>query len=338
MPFPTPKTSLAPVEDILMESFSAQSIIAALDMKLFDQLSHGPMSAAELAKVMGFKAKPVEALLDLLTHRKILEANGTGYTNSPMAEEYLLTTSPLYQGRAMAKQHAHNQLLQHDFTTLLKGEPARRQKTDDSWSKADTMDAMLQNAIKGQLQGAVNHLKELPEFPSFRTMADIGGSHGHYSMELMEHNPHLTSTIMDLPDVSEAASLRCKALGYAGRITCQPFDIRTDTLPEAAHDLVFISHMLYGCTDMLEAVFANIHQSLKPGGCFVSHHFAPEGGASKKYQTNIELITRLMGYDSHFITRTDLEGPLSRCGFSNMTHTFTGVDGQTLLLVARKDA
>ncbi|ADU63304.1 MAG: methyltransferase [Pseudodesulfovibrio sp.] len=336
MPFPTPKTSLAPVEHVLMESISAQAIIDAVRMNLFDHLSSQPMPAAVLAKAMELKTEPLEAMLDVLVDRHLLTLDGKIYANTEMTEEYLVSASPLYQGKALSLQHGHNELLRKSLPTLLKGGTMEREKTDESWAEADTMDGTLQHALNGQLQMAVAYLKELPEFASFRTMADIGGNHGHYSMELLEHNPDLTSAILDLPNVTAPAMQRCTALGYGDRITCEPFDLRSDELPEEAYDFVFTSHILYGCVDDLENVFRNIHRSLKAGGCFASHHLSREGGASRLYQTSVELITRLMGYKTHFLSGRDLEEPLTAAGFGNFTHTFTGCDGQTLLLVARK--
>ncbi len=336
MPFPTPKTSLAPVEHVLMESISAQAIIDAVRMNLFDHLSGKPMSAATLAETMELKAEPLEAMLDVLVDRRLLTIDGRTYANTEMAEEYLVSSSPLYQGKALDLQHSHNELLRRSLPTLLKGGEMERQKTDEAWAEGDTMDGTLQHALNGQLQGAVAYLKNLPEFASFRTMADIGGNHGHYSMELLEQNSDLTSTILDLPHVTGPAMQRCSRLGYADRISCKPFDLRNDELPAEAYDFVFASHILYACVNDFEKTFGNIHRSIKPGGCFASHHLSPEGGASPLYRTNVELITRLMGYETHFLSRQDLEKSLTAAGFGGFTHIFTGCDGQTLLLVARK--
>ncbi|MUM78618.1 methyltransferase [Pseudodesulfovibrio sp. F-1] len=336
MPFPTPKTSLAPVENVLMEAISAQAIIDAVEMRLFDHLSRQPMPAASLAQTMQLKSEPLEAMLDILVERQLLTLDGKTYANTQMTEEYLVSSSPLFQGKALTLQQGHNEMIRKNLITLLKGGSMERDATDSKWAEADTMEGTLQHALNGQIQMAVAYLKELPEFASFRTMADIGGNHGHYSMELLAHNPKLISTILDLPQVIEPAMRRCSALGFGDRIACKPFDLRSDELPEAAFDLVFTSHVLYGCVDDMEKFFRNIHHSLKARGCFVSHHFSPDGGASRLYQTSVELITRLMGYKTHFLSGQVLKEALTATGFGNFTHTYTGCDGQALLLVARK--
>lgn len=336
MAFPKPTTSFAPVDDIIMEALNARVLMEALGMKLFDHLSGSPMPASQLAQSMGFDAERLESFLDILANRELLSNSGGTYANTPRAEEFLVSTASLYQGQAMEMQRIFNDNVCDNISALLKGEGMAREKTDDSWSDGLTMDGMLQHALTGQLQEAVEFIGALPEFPSFRTMADVGGNHGHYTMELLEQNPDLTGTILDLPDVMEPARARCERFGFGKRITCQPFDLRTDDLAEEAYDLVLTSHMLYACEEDLETPLARIFKSVKPGGCFVSHHFAREGGASQTYKTTVELLTRLSGYGTHFLSRSELEKALGRVGFSDFSHTFTGTKGQTLLLVARK--
>ncbi|WP_147822537.1 methyltransferase [Salidesulfovibrio onnuriiensis] len=335
MTFPLPKTSLSPVENILMDTIACQAVMNAVRMRLFDHLET-PADAPALAAALELKKEPLEALLDLLVHRELLRVDGKAYANTEMSGEYLVSTSPLYQGQALELQFQHNDALRQDLPAMLRGETPARDQTDAGWGENDIMEGTLQHALNGQLQKAVRFIAALPEFDSFRTMADIGGNHGHYSMELLERNPDLKSTILDLPHVIEPAAQRCRDKGFGERVTCEPFDLRENSLPDEAYDLVFTSHILYACKDTLEQVFRDIYQSLKPGGCFATHHFAPEGGASEHYKRNVELLTRLMGYDSHFLSYRELEKPLLAAGFKDLSHTFTGADGQTLLLVARK--
>jgi SAM-dependent methyltransferase len=337
MPFPQPTTSFSPVENILCESVNAQAILHAARLNIFDHLEERPMDTDALAQKTGLAAKPLEALLDMLAGRGLLSKNDATYANTPMTSEYLVNTSPLYQGKAMELNERFYALVRDSMPEVLSGQSMERAETDKSWSTPETMDGTLQHALNGQLQMAVDFIAEMPEFPSMRTMADIGGNHGHYSMELLHRNPKLQSTLFDLEHVLEAAAKRCRANGYGDRVTCLPLDIRTDSLPDKAFDMVFTSHVLYACTPELDAVFKNIHASLKPGGCVVSHHFTQEGGASRLYRDTTEFIARLAGYETHHLSRNRLESSLRKAGFNEFEHTYTGCDKNTLLLVARRD-
>ncbi len=335
MPYPHPKTSFNPLESMVMESVAAQALMESVRMGLFDFMAQGPRTAADLAQELGFKPDPLEALLDLLVSRGILESHGQAYANTPMANDFLVSTSPLYQDKALETQVEFNSMIQDGIQALLRGEEARRAHTDGEWSEPDIMTGTLQHAVSGQLQDAVDAIRGLPEFKSFRAMADIGGNHGQYSMELVDRNPGLTSTILDLAHVVEAARERCKAEGYGDRIQCRPFDLREDELDLEAYDLVFTSHVLYASGENLEEVLVKVRDGLKPGGCFASHHFTVTHGADH-YCTAVEFITRLSGYATHFLDKKKLEAAMTRAGFSNLTHAFTGPDKRSLLVVGRK--
>ncbi|CCH48667.1 methyltransferase [Pseudodesulfovibrio piezophilus] len=338
MSFPNPKASLAPIENTLMEAVSAHAILDSIELGIFDHLNEAPLTAHGLAEKLGLKEKPLEALLDVLVTKKLLEHPGTEYANSLMAQEYMVSSSPLFQGAAMTMQARFNETMRQGFRNILKEGSLKRNEVDENWGEYETMLGTYQHALNGQIQGTTAYLAALPEFPSFRSMADVGGNHGQYSMELLERNPDLKSTLYDFPAVVSAASQRCKDRGFADRLTCTEFDLRADALPRDSYDLIFFSHILYGCKDDLHSIFTMAKNALKTGGCLVSQHFAPEGGASELYKTNVELLTRLLGYDTHFIARAELEDALLKTGFGQMEHTFTGVDGQSLLLIARKSS
>lgn len=340
MSFPVPNTSLAPIEDILMDTLTAQAVIDSVRMKLFDHLATAPMDTEALATKMGLQPKPLEALLDLLVYRDILEIDGATYTNTAMTAEYLVSTSPLYQGKALEMQHRHNETMTAGLEPLLRGEKPQRKQTDQMWAEYDAMAGTMQHTLNGQIQLATEFICSLPEFPSFGTMADVGGSHGQYSLELLMRNPKLESTLYDLPHVVPVSEQWCHSRNLPDelvqRMSFAPLDIREGRLPEDKYDFIFTSHILYGVNDQLETFLSGVYASLHKGGCFASHHLAPEGGASDHYKKNVQLMTRLMGYDTHFMSRERLESALKNAGFGDFSHTFTGMDGQTLLLVARK--
>ena len=334
MPYPHPQASLNPVETLLMGTVASQALLESVRMGLFDHLAQGPASAKDLALALDVKADPLESMLNMLVAYDVLEANGQGYANTAMANDFLVSTSPLFQDKALESQVQFNTGIQENIQPLLRGEEARRTHTDDGWSEPDTMAGTLQHAVSGQLQDAVDAVSGLPEFTSFSAMADIGGNHGQYSMELVDRNPGLSSTILDLPHVVEAAKDRCAAMGYNDRIQCRPFDLRQDKLPET-YDLVFASHVLYANKENLDDLLARVHDGLNPGGCFASHHFSIQGDPDR-YAATVEFVTRLSGYATHFLDKEKLEAAMTRAEFSNLTHAYTGPDKRSLLVVGRK--
>lgn len=331
-----PKTSFDLIETATMQVVGIQGLVEAAKLKLFDPMDGEVLGAEELAAQTGTEPAILSAMLDMFVSMGIVEKSDSGYTNSAVASEYLVSSSPFFQGKAISMMSAMCSVLGAELPLLLKGETQKRESTDKSWATQETMEGTLQHALDGQLQGAVEYISAVPEFKSFRKMADIGGNHCQYSMEFMKLNEHLDSTVFDLPHVVPAALERCENKGFAERVSCNAFDLRSEKLPQEAFDFIFSSHVLYGCLDMLDDLAESFYKSLNSGGVFASHHFAPECGATEIYRSSVNLVTRLSGYDAHFISRDQMEASLKKAGFVNMEHTVTGAAGRTLLLIARK--
>ncbi len=331
-----PNTSFSHVETAAMQTVGVYGLIEAVKMNLFDHIDKDALSADELAGKLGAAPAIMSAMLDLFVEMGIITSRDGGYKTNEMSSEYLVSTSPFYQGQGLTMEYEMCSQLSGQFSYILKGESPDREGSDEAWATQEMMEGTLQHALDGQLQEAVEYITSLPEFKGFRKMADIGGNHCQYSIELLKRNRSLSSTVLDLPHVVQASGERCSRLGFGDRIKCTGFDMRSGDLPDTGFDFIFSSHVLYGCIDMMGEFLDSVLRALNSGGVFVSHHYAPECSASPLYRTSVELVTRLCGYDTHFIPQEMLENELKKAGFVNLERTVTGSAKRTLLVVARK--
>lgn len=320
-----PTCDFQPLEQFMTRDVTFHAVLQSLRLGLFDTLEKGPYTAEQIALMYGFLPEPTEALLDLLATHNLLARNGDGYKNAPLVSEYLVSGSTFFQGTAMELNNRFSQYIVSEFMPLLKGESQGRERTDDDWGNADTMRGTLQYAILGGLQDTVAFIADLPGFQSFRTMADIGGNHGEYSMALLELNPNLRSTVWDLPGVVETAEEHIAERGFSDRVTVRPCDLRTERLPAGEYDLVLASHVLYGFMDDLPGFLGTIHDALKSGGWFVAQHMNPASNMPPEQKCSLEFVTRMVGYRTHFIPCDQLESAMGAAGFQNFR---TGAAGR----------
>lgn len=312
----TPTTSFEPIESILFASTIAKGLMAALDLGVFGHLAQGEKSAGELAAATGTLPDRLEALLNLLATRGVLEKTASGYANSPEAMEYLVPGRPLYQGRAMALNMQYLGPLERDLVTALRREDGARHEADAAWAMEDVMEGTAGHAASGALVRVTRLIAGLPGFAAMRTMADVGGNHGEFTMALLDENPKLAGTIFDLPHVAPLSEARCRARGYGDRVAAVAFDLRTDSLGEAVFDLALASHVLYGVAEDMERGVGTVARALRPGGWLVSHHFAP-GSRDAASEAGQELLTRLSGYPTHFLPLEAIEGAMARHGLGD---------------------
>lgn len=336
MRIPHPETSFEPIEEVLYGATAARALTAAMDLRLFERLEAGEMTAAALAGVVGAIPDRLEALLDLLTAKGVLTKSDRGYANTPAASEYLVPDKPLYQGRAMALNMHFFEPLERNLAQAMCRADNARGESDTVWATDEIMEGMVGHAMGGPLLRITRLAAGLSGFSAMRAMCDVGGNHGTFTMALLDENPNLSGVILDLPHVAPLSEKRCRNMGYGDRITARAFDLRTDEIGEAEFDLAVASHVLYGVAEDLERGVGRIARALRPGGWLVSHHFAP-GYRDPGLEACHELLTRLAGYHTHYLPRETLQGAMARHGFGDFVAEEPAAPlGGGLILAGRK--
>jgi predicted O-methyltransferase YrrM len=307
-----------------------------MELGLFDSLAAEPADAKELAKRMGTVENLTEALADVLAALNLLKKEATTYSLSDAAKTFLVSTSGAHQESTIKSNLAFGQLFENIPALLRKGASKPEQAM---WHGADAMKQIGKTSFGGSLQNAVEFIAGLPEFPNFRHVCDLAGSHGFYAMALLDKNPRLQGTICDLPEVAKTAKELIADMGYADRMDTMGVDLETTDTFGQGYDLIFTSHMLYGWKDRLEGFFSRVYDALEPGGVFISNHCAiPRNGEEEVSVVMLELMTRLVGYPTHHLSEKELKGALSSCGFGNFTvrQPEKSLQHHTLILAARK--
>lgn len=330
-----PTSDFSPIETMMMQRVAFFAIRRSIDMGVFDKLeAEGGLSAQALSQALGLDERKAEGLLKMLAVVDVVEERDGAFANTLMASEYLVTTSPFFQGKALALHVRFNDAIEERFDGLLQGDDDARKFSDDGWGADNIMDGTAQHARMGTLQDTVAFTAGLPGFNDMRAMCDIGGNHGAFTMALLDRNQDLHGEIVDLPHVVSAVRERIRQAGYNGRLNAVACDLRNDKLPQGAYDLVLASHVLYAFMESMAEQLKHIYASLRPGGWFVSQHLDPKGAAPCEYTSVVEFITRMAGYGTHHIEGGWLMEQLGKAGFADMVSDRAGQSG--LLVAARK--
>ncbi len=317
MNIPQIKSNFRPLDDILYKGYAPTVISTAMELGLFDALAKEPMNANTLSAKLGTIENITEAFANVLVSLKLLEKNGDYYSLAQVAEEFLVKASPAYQGATIAMFSHYGQVMSKMPEILKNGPP----KFDtDMWANIEAMKVGGQGTRGGSIQDVTEFITTLPEFPNLKNMCDLGGSHGFYTMALLDKNPQLRGTILDLPKVAELAKELILEMGYAERIDTIGADIKTDISIGEAYDLVFASHVIYEWKGHLDDILKRINKAMVPGGVFVSNHLSMDDDECGPMSgTMVELMTRLMGYPTHHLSEDELKKALETSGFGDFT-------------------
>lgn len=236
-----PQYDFEPIERILFGAAASDVLMESVRMRLYDHLVT-PLPASSISAVIGIPEPAAAVLLDLLEGRGLIQKSGQLYGNSPLASEFLVSTSRFYQGDALELQNGNLRRVLADMPRLLKKPGANRDNLTGRFGSRGFMQGALQYALRGALQDAVEFVTALPGFSGWRRMCDVGGSHGRYSMSLLDRNPALSAVVSDLPGVCGAIAGMREGAAYGERFVVAPLDLRRDGLPPEGYDLVLISH------------------------------------------------------------------------------------------------
>jgi predicted O-methyltransferase YrrM len=337
MNIPQIESNFRELDDILCRGYAPNVISTAIELGLFDALATGPMDIRTLAAKLGTVEDLTEAFTNVLVALNLLAKNGADYSLAPLSTDFLVKSSPTYQGGMIAMMAQHGQIMEKMPEILKNGSP--NVFNSSMWANAEFMKVMGQGAMGGSMQDATEFISALPEFSSMSRMCDLGGNHGFYTMAMLDRNPQLKGTICDLPEVARLAKDVISEMGYSDRIDTIGCDLETNGSIGKGYDLIFASNVIYSWKGHLEDILERINEAMVPGGVFVSNHFSMDAdGCGPVAGTMMELMTRLSGYPTHHLSEGELTNALTACGFGDFTvrPAEDGRQYRSLILAARK--
>lgn len=337
-PLPDINLSFEGLSKLLQGPIQAQLLFTGIKLKVFNYLSI-PVSAESVAQDMGAHQGNMRLFLDGLTSMElILKKNGL-YQNTPVAQTFLVEESQTYLGQMLFSiagiQHAK---LNDLPKMIMEGPPPPSSEADmrreDRWARATAYLANYQRA--GIAQEMTKIISDLPEFPGFRKMLDLGGGPGLIGIAIVAAHPSMKGVIFDLPAVVKAAESFIREYEMEDRIKILAGNYNHDSIGEG-YDLIWASLNLYFARENINRFMKKIYNALSPGGVFISYH---EGLTHERTKPERHVIGRIslalmdqdMSFDQGFIANAMLD-----VGFKSVhSRTLNTPNGPIDLDICRK--
>ena len=254
---------------------SFQVLFTAVKHDIFTVLSEEPKTAEQIAREIGTDSYIIEKLLNALVSIGLLAKSGGKYTNTALAETFLIKGKPFYQGNYIntAKTISFGtspyddwakigQALEQGYVQPDAGDTPRL--WDESFSLT-----MKEVAIRGEVQATAEVISNYIWFKDAKKLIDLGGTHGLYAIAFADKNPELEATLFDFPGVPALANAKKHIDQYEmnGRVKIQEGNFMGGDIGEG-YDIVFISHFyLQGA--ILDGVLSKIYGALNKKGRFI---------------------------------------------------------------------
>ena len=317
-----PRTDDRKVWDVNFALNGSIGVLAAFKLGVFSTLAARPLSLVEVCNALKLEARPVEALLSICAAAGFVTLRKGKYSLTPVAEDYLLESSPTYFGANWQNLFIAMESL-YTVGNVVKAAQTNSPQVyaGQEWMQAHDKQAALAAAFTRSMHSS--SVAPATAWPSklnlskYRAMLDVGGGSGAHSIGAVSRWPRLQATVFDIAPVCEVTREIAAQNGLQGRISTHTGDMWTDPFPEA--DLHFYSMIYHDwppdkCRFLTEKSFA----SLPRGGRIIIHEMLFNRDRTGPYATAAFNIVMLLWVTGQQYSEQELTAMLKRAGFQRI--------------------
>jgi SAM-dependent methyltransferase len=317
-----PRTDDRPLWDVVLGLYGYPAVLLAHRLKLFPLLAEKPHTLPEICAALHVARRPAEALLSVCTALGLMQVQGGYYSLTPIAEDYLLESSPTYFGGELDLTIANASVW-----SLASLEKAVRTDTAQvygggremfqSHTKQAELAQAFTRAVHSTSMGPALAWPETLDLSGHRLLLDVGGGSGAHCIGAALRWPTLHAVVFDTPPVCEVAEEFIARHGLQGRIRTQVGDMWQDPFPTA--DLHFYSMIYHDwppekCRFLTQKSF----QSLEPGGRILIHEMLYNEDKTGSFPVAAFNIMMLLWTEGQQYSGAELAVMLTAAGFTDI--------------------
>ena len=281
------------IEKVVADYQVFQAFLAAVNLGLFDYLAKvGASDRKVIAEGIGINGMFSRCFLDTLVEIGLLSKQDEKYANSAIASDFLVGSSPFYQGDWVKNIGRGNHW--GNLEESLKQQDPKIKKTGNGPGES-FLSSLAETSLRGELQSVTKAIASWDGFGKAKSLLDLGGGHGLYAIALCQANPNLKGVVFDKPDVTQITQKYIEKYGMANRMSTQGGDICVDNFG-SGFDIVIVSHLLYKFRKELEPFFDKVYKALNPGGLLVTNHWFCAPGCTAEGSSVKELAKSLQSF------------------------------------------
>ena len=251
----TQQLSPAAIMQVGMGFWPSKVLLTAVNEGLFTHLAQKPLSLTEIKKLFGWNCTDRHAsdFLDTLVALKFLNRQGMGndaiYSNTDETDFFLDKNKPGYMGGIL--EMANNRLFRF-WANLEDGLKTGLPQNEITHGGENLFDAIYKspellrgfiNAMSGISLGNFMAFANKFDFSKYKTLCDIGGAGGMLSIQVATHNPHISCTSFDLPEVEPIAKEIIELFHLSDKIKTASGNFFNDPFPPA--DIITMGMILH---------------------------------------------------------------------------------------------
>lgn len=315
----------------------SQLLFTASEYDLFTLLTE-EKNAQQVSEELKTDPVMTEKFLNALTAAGLLVKSDGRYSNTPLADTFLVQGKPFYQGNLL-KLVSNGYHDWSKFGQVLKegANPKAGERPAQNVFNKSFILAMAEGALRGTLQQTADVISKLPEFSGVKKMLDLGGGHGLYAIALAQKKPDLNAIVFDLPHVVDVTRDFIERYGMQERVKVIAGDFNRDELG-AGYDLVIASDVFYRSKETVTGVMRKIFKSLNDGGSFILKQWTLNNeGTGPLTAVLFDLKLSLSGNQHYLYTTKESIDLFQQVGFKDVQVIDISIPAKpSTLIIARK--
>ena len=317
---------MKPIEDVREISaltygfIASKALFAAVELDLFTKIARGADTLSAIAEATRIAANRARTLLTTLkTVGLITEHNGR-FANAPATATYLVAG-----GRGDFRDYLRvvnggflYEGLRH-LDQALRGQrifPGKGFYEGIVYSEGGVGGPAFSAAQHAGSLGPAQLLAKQIDLGWARTLLDVGGGSGAYTLAFLKQNPKLQATILDFPETVSTSTRYALAAGMSDRVRHAAGNaITTDWPPD--QDVVLLSYLwsAVGGND-IKVLARRAYESLRPGGLVLVHDFMVDDAHESPRFAALYLLSAILDNpEAECLTPAFVEGALRDAGF-----------------------
>lgn len=263
-----------------------QLLWSAIELKLFDTLSEGPLALEVLAKKLNLKEYPCRVLLTGLTAVGLLEKNKTLFSANEWAQSHL-KNGGTYHKILGWQRHIVYPGLEH-LTESLRTSKNRGLEVFkgngptlyDRLKNNPDLELVFQNAMSALSTEGREGLLTQKIFRQHKHIMDIGGGDGTNAIHLVKNHPELKMTLLDNESVIERAKKNVDSKNVNDKINFQTGNVFSAKLPSDCDGFIMCHMVTIFSPDENIEILKKCRAALPNGGrMFLFNMFTSDDGS-----------------------------------------------------------
>lgn len=298
----------------------------AHEVGVFRSLARGSRTASELAAALDLVPRAVETLLIICVAAGLLRSENGRYSLMPVAEDYLLDSSPTYMGALFGLWSDEDEPFSYRALRAAVIDARAYEEGRRSWIDAHRRDlpraAAFTRVMHGHSTAPALAWPEHVDLSGHARMLDVGGGSGVHAIGARMRWPQLEAVVLDIPPVCIAAREYIERFGMTDHVTTCAADMWADAWPDA--DLHFFSDVFHDWTPEECRVLARrSHERLPANGRIIVHEMLLDDEKRGPFAVASSSLSMLAWCGGQQFSARELSALLRECGFADVQCTPT---------------